>query len=813
MLSPSVLREKIRMDDTGEDTYNNGLYTPWTTPGQAAATTPAAAAATPAAASSSSPAAAVLPSSSSAQDAVSTTPSTTMSTTTATTTSSSTTTSSTTTSQTASSSSASLASAFTSSSQASSSQTPGPASQITPSATDSALSASLASALAATSNTGSFATASSTSASASSTLAVTTSNKVASHSSFHATYLIPVFVVIPLAAVLLLCLNPRARRWLVPTCWRRKGHRATGSAFANEDEDALVPGRYAGSAGGEKDWDEKRGMTGAGAGAVAGWTGWVANSFRRGHGHGHDSGASLPFVSVAYATADDRSGLGHGRKPSAGLGGGNRGYAWGGDEDEGQFGQATGTSGGWLGTTTQRKGSRSYRRGDSTAGSKQLFTNIFGGATGAPPGSPSLYSTYMGVDGHDEHGRFVPEEEVVVDFDAYLAEGRVRDGELAQRYLNGNLEDDEMETLKTDRAHKPSMFDYRAEDDCDTPRRWQPTTHRVPPPKPDAFVVDLPSAPGRIHQSPTKSAVVRAESNDHFTAPAKPLFARAPPVAGPRPPLPLPPRQGSSDPFADPQPAGAMMASESMASLDGVAYAEETSSEVGAGAGVAGVGLRQYGARPIPAKRGEPVVPTISTSAPSPKRSGPRPLPSQPQLQPANLPPREVLRNPSRVKQVVSTLEARAAAAVPVAPPSPQRSPRRSPSPRWSGRFEPEAYFHAQPAPAPAHADLSSPASSDATVRGPSSPSSLAYANSSPNQSPVPPGTQPQRQRQPHSQAQSLPMQPQLAQSMSASDVEDDYSVYDDDEDGGTAIGELLLNRAALSRARSQNMSVPRRRP
>ena len=211
-------------------------------------------------------------------------------------------------------------------------------------------------------------------------------------------------------------------------------------------------------------------------------------------------------------------------------------------------------------------------RSTDTFGSRlsdKIFKRFSSGASAADNcPSPSVYSpspenagppsfgavgTYMGLQGVDEdddEDEFLDEKKHAdLDYDAFLAEARVRDGGLAKRYAAGEVTEAELHP----RLEAP--VNHGLSDEADARQRYLSRHGRAPSdpfarPATPPFNVDLPSAPTRLQVSPKKTAstLVRSAAPDtpERDAPRDLLFSYASPPANlgsPRPPLPPVPSQ------------------------------------------------------------------------------------------------------------------------------------------------------------------------------------------------------------------------------------------------------------------------------
>ncbi|BGP12993.1 hypothetical protein JCM10213_007984 [Rhodosporidiobolus nylandii] len=479
-------------------TYNNGLYTPWTPAGAAPATTAAAAGTTEAAwwITTSSSAAAM--SSATSMTPVAESPS------------SSSTTTTTTSSSSSSSSSSSPTSSLASSSHASSSHASAATlSRIVESPSASASSAS------------------------------------SSDSSFKITYLIPVFVAIPIICVFALLGATYGKRWArrkpeSPLTDRGSGWWAAGAAggaswssrrsrrtAADEEEEAggLVEEAAlpSGSPAADAADAEKAGDAPVMVKSASRWS----NLFTPGSRH-----KEVPFLSVSYASLDKpfappsrSSSIASGLNRSA-SNSGDRGWGWGmalprshgtssalatqHEQDEAAQDNQHLAPGVWgMGTASQRYRPRKASTKSKASVTSKLSDKLFGrggnsggGGLAVPGGelaaedmpSPSVYSPtfepqpqmnplYDGPAYGGTEEDLEDDDDEKVDYDAVLGAARVGDGELAKRYIKGEVLPEELRSQSQQQNRAVNPFSEPA-----------PT-----------FQVDLPTAPSRLQVSPKKA--------------------------------------------------------------------------------------------------------------------------------------------------------------------------------------------------------------------------------------------------------------------------------------------------------------------
>lgn len=212
-------------------------------------------------------------------------------------------------------------------------------------------------------------------------------------------------------------------------------------------------------------------------------------------------------------------------------------------------------------------------RSTDTFGSRlsdKIFKRFAPGAAADSCPSPSVYSpspdsggppsfgavgTYMGLQGVDEDDNeddFLDDKKHAdLDYDAFLAEARVRDGGLAKRYVAGDVTEAELgprpvSSVELEHGgHADARLGYLARHGQSASS--DPFARPATPP----FDINLPSAPTRLQVSPKKTAstLVRPAAPDtpeRDPGPRNLLFSYAsPPVnpGSPRPPLPPVPSQ------------------------------------------------------------------------------------------------------------------------------------------------------------------------------------------------------------------------------------------------------------------------------
>ncbi|PRQ72900.1 Proteophosphoglycan ppg4 [Rhodotorula toruloides] len=419
--------------------------------------------------------------------------------------------------------------------------------------------------------------------------------------SFKMTYLIPAFIIVPLALIFLVLGCSYGKWWgrnrkgsQTPLSegvggmgwWGGRGG-SWRSRRSGYDDDAAETG---GLVGAEKyrdamdDYDEKRftlpSVEGGEAGTARGGGSRWSNFFAPSSANKHDPLAShpdvaVPFLSISHASTPEQPFVPPSRSSSTQDF--PRWTARGAVAPQGPT-----TNGGFLAAGAWGTGARSNRqsglarnvsgRSTSSVGSR-LSDRIFGrfGMGGRSPDacpSPSVYSptpeesaqshqsfgaagAYMGVHMEDEDEDDFADEKHDVDYDAYLAAGRVGDGELARRYAKGEIKDSDIFPPR-----EPPRYS-----DGDARERYyarQGPTANAPfasfaahePAQSSSFPVDLPAAPSRLQVSPKKTAstLVRPAPLETPEKGNNLLFSYASPPppqphGSPRPPLPPIPQQ------------------------------------------------------------------------------------------------------------------------------------------------------------------------------------------------------------------------------------------------------------------------------
>lgn len=318
---------------------------------------------------------------------------------------------------------------------------------------------------------------------------------------FKLTYLIPVFVILPIVIIFTLL------GWTYGRCWGRQsrtgGTGDDGGArqdewshgiLSPEEKGALVEGKFVGG-----DYDDEKRSVASTVDARRSPSAWeqlkrmVSKSSTSTH-IAWDDGREQ-FLAVPYSTLEQpfRPPTASSAIPRGGPANGaddepdddERGWKWG-TQKRPEAGPSTGISRS-ASMNVWSLASRKYRaKSASSRGShsgktlgrsdtviSRLSARLFGGDA---PGSPSIYSAteesgpYTGLDEGDHDALL----------DAMLAESRVGSGDLAKRYISG-------ETV-------PGDFNI--------PRSTSDRPVRAAASKPIA--VDMPTAPRPSHKSPTK---------------------------------------------------------------------------------------------------------------------------------------------------------------------------------------------------------------------------------------------------------------------------------------------------------------------
>ncbi|KAL8280694.1 hypothetical protein RQP46_007017 [Phenoliferia psychrophenolica] len=542
------------------------------------------------------------------------------------------------------------------------------------------------------------------------------STALASSSSqpFKITYLIPVFVILPIVIFLTLL------GWTYGRCWgkmRRSGGGNDGDArggarqsewsqgiLSPEEEGGLVEGKWVG----DEAYDEKHQSSGAVSRGSSTWEKlkrMVSRTSQSSDVTWDDGPDPDRFVAVPYTTLDAPF-----RPPAASanhagpsrVSGGNesqddseRGWAWGTQrrpEERPKMSQSESMNQWSLSAKkyraksasskeSQRGNARTLGRSDTLV--SRIGQRLFG--ADAPP-SPSVYSAteesgpYAGLEdvGEDED----PEAHSQM-LDAMLADSRVGSGDLAKRYISGGTIPSDFNILEPHSDHERPIRSASS-------RPYQNDGFRMS--------VNLPSAPRPSHTSPTKSASGGVRGSLPQTPPGKSgsvLFqydsppntstytALPKPRSAPRRPFPRdaasvpalgalspPPRSGSvipiddlmfsTSPLPNPRNIGAPMP----AFEPGVIRASESAFSLH------GVQELVYGEEPTPrgglrekARKGD--SPSREEQTSRLRNSAPPVATSVPGWAPVNRLPASPSSHPSRVRAAVEQLETRSAGASP----------------------------------------------------------------------------------------------------------------------------------------------------
>lgn len=424
-------------------------------------------------------------------------------------------------------------------------------------------------------------------------------------SSFKLVYLIPVFVIVPLVAVfaILACTygkywgrdrnkgplpgsNGQSSAWWSGGVgsWRRGMHDPDG---ADEEVGALVSGEKSRMSNGSAyEYNEKRFSLPSNRGGSK-WTNVFSIASRSALPYQQTPrDASIPFLSVTGAPTDapfappSRSSSTHdfpnwtsdpygpNRPPPPQNNGFLSAGVWRMGSQSRRYNPRMGGAKPARGASLQRGVSV---RSTDTFGSR-LSDKIFGrfGLSAGECPSPSVYSpspeqsdpqsfgavgTYMGLQGVDEDEEeddYLDEKSHRdLDYDAFLAEARVRDGSLAQQYAKGEVSDADL--FPSTQGSDENPFEREEARQNYEARTGGPRAGTFGRPATPPFGVDLPAAPSRLQVSPKKTAstLVRTTASDtpERNATANLLFSYAsPPVnhGSPRPPLPPVPTQTGS---------------------------------------------------------------------------------------------------------------------------------------------------------------------------------------------------------------------------------------------------------------------------
>ncbi|GAA5980319.1 hypothetical protein JCM10908_001614 [Rhodotorula pacifica] len=437
--------------------------------------------------------------------------------------------------------------------------------------------------------------------------AIAASGEKGGSSSFKLVYLIPAFVIVPLVAIFAILACTYGRCWgrgreKTPLpgsnagssawwggavgSWRRGMHDPDGD---DEEMGGLVREKSRAPPGASAyEYDEKRFSLPSNRGGSR-WTSVFSIASRSALPYQQEPvhEASIPFLSVSQAPVDQPF------VPPSRSSSTHDFPRWTAQDPYGP--SRAPVNNGFLSAGVWRMGSQSRRynprmtsvpeganlqRGISTRStdsfgsrlSDKIFKRFSPGtkAIDACP-SPSVYSpspenagpqsfgaagTYMGLQGVDEdddEDDFIDEKKHAdLDYDAFLAEARVRDGGLAKRYAAGEVTEVDLP------PRQAASTGHELYNQNDARQRYLARHGNAPSdpfarPSTPPFDVDLPSAPSRLQVSPKKTAstLVRA------AAPETPerdgarnlLFSYAsPPVnpGSPRPPLPPVPNQNGA---------------------------------------------------------------------------------------------------------------------------------------------------------------------------------------------------------------------------------------------------------------------------
>ncbi|BGP45034.1 hypothetical protein JCM10450v2_000851 [Rhodotorula kratochvilovae] len=408
--------------------------------------------------------------------------------------------------------------------------------------------------------------------------ALASSSSSSSGSSFKITYLIPVFVGLPIIACFALAACTYGRWWgrdkrrmQTPfsdgiggagAWWGGAGGGSWGSRRSRRDADAeaeetggLVEGKWT---GGADDYDEKRSSSPVkgGADVVSGASRW-SGFFGGGAGKSgqREDRPDVPFLSISHAPPmqQDAPFVPPTRSSST-----HDFPRWGQVAPQAPSGQHL-TAGVWGASSASQRWVKRSGSARSTLSDKIRSRFSAGSAPlVADCPSPSVYSpnveagnmgaagAYMGL-----HSALEEEDEDLladekVDYDALLGAARVGDGHLARKYANGEVTDAELFPPRPEQQQPFPADDARERYYARHGPFAQP--YRDSPP---AFAVDLPAAPSRLQVSPKKSATVlsrpapdtpeRTPTGNLLFAYESPVRAQ-PPSTSRRPPLPPAPR-------------------------------------------------------------------------------------------------------------------------------------------------------------------------------------------------------------------------------------------------------------------------------
>ncbi|GAA6000402.1 uncharacterized protein JCM10292_001496 [Rhodotorula paludigena] len=418
-------------------------------------------------------------------------------------------------------------------------------------------------------------------------------------SSFKITYLIPVFVGVPILLLFLLLACTHGKYWgrsrepKTPftdpvgavTGWWGGTWRSRRGAPEDGDEVDETGGLVASEkwAGGADDYDEK---------PASRWSGMFGGAGKGGSAQREDR-PDVPFLSVSHATPEQRGDAPF--VPPSRSSSTHDFPRWGQVAPQAPSRGQHLAAGVWgMGSSSQRwGGGGGLQRGASmrstTSYGSRLSDKIFGrfgarsGAGHSPPSdcpSPSVYSpqvdagnmggvgAYMGLHSalDEEDEEEILRDEKKVDYDALLGAARIGDSTLADKYVKGEVTDAEL--------FPPPALDQQRYPTGDARERYY--SRHAPPQSnpfdqpyrdsPPTFAVDLPAAPSRLQVSPKKQSTVltRASApetpergpsgNLLFSYDSPPVYNNAPlsaPSSAPRPPLPPAPRTSSAAPLTE----------------------------------------------------------------------------------------------------------------------------------------------------------------------------------------------------------------------------------------------------------------------
>ncbi|KAI5478554.1 hypothetical protein MNV49_004813 [Pseudohyphozyma bogoriensis] len=376
------------------------------------------------------------------------------------------------------------------------------------------------------------------------THAANSASSNSSSSSFKIVYLIPVFVILPLAvAFAAFCCYRSRKRSRSDKSWSA-GSRSDG-VLSPDEEKALVEGRFVTDGG---DYDEKRGGGGKWSprrnnDKQPRWS-FVPQPLMRvishssdGHeGHSHEpqvddvnfaavpyNSLETPFIppSKSQASIAQKRYLTPEEEEAQRL---ERGWGWGtqnrGLEPRRVARSASrsgsiveGLSEGWKWASKKYKarsgGSHGSRRSGRTLGGDETSPSIY---------SPTVEGPYDGLEGEDAAER-------EAELDRLLAESRTGDSDLAKRFLSGRVTAADFPSTASVFAAEAQRQKQEQQGPVDnltaTPPRLplRDPSRKASGAKPPPFA--LPTAPGQTHVSPKKSAIIRSTQSRNIT-PTKP---------------------------------------------------------------------------------------------------------------------------------------------------------------------------------------------------------------------------------------------------------------------------------------------------